>query len=382
MKHILRLFAFIAGSLLSAVTACAQTEISLADTLRELLDERGLTVTNLRYEELREKDFKGYRVDEGSLNNLGYDYLQQDRLPEALAVFGFYLDRFPNSGNAHDSYAEALVHKGDASTALAEYRRSLELDPKNRNAEAMIAELAAPGGLATLQQRVKLDNEFQAAGRLGEAQRLVALPRLRSRLDEFLRANPSAPAAPKLAATYFRLVESVDLTLAADSWRIYATHPNPDIAELATAKQPLVDAITTPVELKFTGVNGETVDMAQLRGKVVLLDFWATWCGPCIAEIPNVKKAYDNYHAQGFEVVGISLDGPNDRAKLEAFLKERNLPWPQYFDGKAWKTDFAVKYNVRAIPAAFLLDKSGRLVSLSARGPRLEALVRRHLGLK
>ena len=123
---------------------------------------------------------------------------------------------------------------------------------------------------------------------------------------------------------------------------------------------------TKPLELKFTAVDGREVDVSKLQGKVVLIDFWATWCGPCVAELPNVLKAYKELHPKGFEIVGISLDG--EKAELEAFVKEKGMEWPQYFDGKGWQNEISTKYGIQSIPAMWLLNKKGMVVSTAARG--------------
>jgi thiol-disulfide isomerase/thioredoxin len=98
----------------------------------------------------------------------------------------------------------------------------------------------------------------------------------------------------------------------------------------------------------------------------VLIDFWATWCGPCVAELPNVIKAYKELHPKGFEIVGISLD--SDKAELQAFVKDKGMEWPQYFDGKGWQNEISTKYGINSIPAMWLLNKKGMVVSTNARG--------------
>jgi peroxiredoxin len=133
------------------------------------------------------------------------------------------------------------------------------------------------------------------------------------------------------------------------------------------------------VDFKFIALDGREVDLARLRGKVVLLDFWAMWCTYCLEELANIKEAYTRYHAQGFEVVGVSLDSAEDLPKVKRFVARRKLPWPQAFGAPA--DTLARRFAVTGIPRAFLLDKTGLLVSADAKGEVLEGQVRQQLGL-
>ena len=117
-------------------------------------------------------------------------------------------------------------------------------------------------------------------------------------------------------------------------------------------------------------LDGKPLSLAQYKGKVVLVDFWATWCGPCVGELPNVLKAYEKFHAKGFEIVGISLD--QDEKKLRSFIEKEKMPWQQYFDGKGWQSKLAGKYGIQSIPATYLLDAEGKIIDSNLRGEALE----------
>ncbi len=226
-----------------------------------------------------------------------------------------------------------------------------------------------------------------------------------ARFDAHVAKYGPLPNLPARARDYLGALESVMSGAGLKEWNYLLESPNEGLRKTAQEQIAKVGAdaarktelASKPLELAFTAVDGRAVDLKNLRGKVVLVDFWATWCGPCIAELPNIKKVYADYHAKGFEIVGIALENgnrqPADSADQTAgkmvkaakvltdFTEKEHMPWPQYFDGKYWKNDISTKFTIDAIPAMFLLDQEGKVVSTNARGLMLESEVKRLLKL-
>jgi peroxiredoxin len=123
-------------------------------------------------------------------------------------------------------------------------------------------------------------------------------------------------------------------------------------------------------EFAQNDVNGKLLSLSSLKGKYVLVDFWASWCGPCRAENPNVVKAFQKYHAKGFDILGVSLDEKKD--KWQEAIKKDNLNWNQVSDLQGWKNSVAELYGVQGIPMNFLIDKDGKIVGKGLRGEDLE----------
>jgi thiol-disulfide isomerase/thioredoxin len=117
---------------------------------------------------------------------------------------------------------------------------------------------------------------------------------------------------------------------------------------------------------------GHIVKLADYKGKYVLIDFWASWCGPCRRENPNLVKTYAEYHPKGFEILGISLDKKEDRQKWLDAIHKDGLTWTQVSDLQGWDNAAAKAYNVQAIPMNYLLDPNGKIIGKYLRGQNLD----------
>jgi thiol-disulfide isomerase/thioredoxin len=142
-----------------------------------------------------------------------------------------------------------------------------------------------------------------------------------------------------------------------------------ELGESFAGKLRLLSLPGKPMEIKGDLLDGKAFDPKSLAGKVVLVDFWATWCGPCVAEIPNVLAQYEKYHDKGFEVIGISLDEEKD--KVDAFVAEHKIPWPIIYAGKGWNDPVAQFYGISGIPQLILIGRDGNVITLNARGEKL-----------
>jgi thiol-disulfide isomerase/thioredoxin len=198
---------------------------------------------------------------------------------------------------------------------------------------------------------------------------------LDAKIDAFAkRAGPGASQEPEQAVLILRENQIMFLRHSDEPERLQNLLSKlekssiPQLAALARqaevqAKQS-VELKSAPLDLKFTALDGTAVDLSKLRGKVVLVDFWATWCGPCRAETPNVVAAYQKYHGMGFEIVGISLD--QDKDAVQKYVADNKMPWPQYFDGKGWDSLIGKRFGIDSIPAMWLVGKDGKVVTQDA----------------
>src|SRR5262249_47541900 len=186
----------------------------------------------------------------------------------------------------------------------------------------------------------------------------------------FVKAFPNAKARGVLAQSILELAGGNEISESAVA-RLQALQSKSEglLAAIAGVKikelETLLALKKTPMELKFTDVEGHEFDLQAYRGKVVLVDFWATWCGPCVAGLPEVIELYKKYHDQGLEIVGISFD--EDKGALQQFVKDKDMGWVQFFDGKGWENEYGQKYGIHAIPQMWLIGRDGKIVDFNAR---------------
>jgi len=160
---------------------------------------------------------------------------------------------------------------------------------------------------------------------------------------------------------------------------------NAQVKRMASAFEGIVRRLElpgNPLELEGTLLDGKKLDWKSYRGKVVLVDFHASWCGPCRAEVPNILENYNAYHDKGFEVIGINLD--KDRAGAQKYINETGFHFPVIFGDEpsavGWDAPMSRKYGITGIPQVILVDREGKVVSTNARGEQLGELLQKQLG--
>lgn len=299
---------------------------------------------------------------------------------------------------------EAVVAAVDKiGTAGNEAEQSKAISAK-LNALQMLNRLGAPGALDKMKayhKAVSADKRpfvpplakiYELATRLQETDRgnVVEIEKLIADVRQHVKTAKLDTQNLSVAFETARMAEAAGMTKEASEAYVefaaaFATSDDPQVAANAKRLAGAARLLSLPgqaMEVKGKTFDGKAFDLTKLKGKTVLIDFWATWCGPCMAEMPTLRDCYAKYKDRGFEVVGISLD--DDKARLGDFLKREELPWVTIFDdkhtGSGWDTPLALQYGIMSIPRAILIDKTGKVISLDAHGDALWDLLAVQIG--
>lgn len=204
----------------------------------------------------------------------------------------------------------------------------------------------------------------------------TAAPALKETYTKFMADLPATEISPGVEATGAvaqRMIELDDIAGAKAVWAVLgAKFAHPQLKTMVENEVKGLEAIgSDPKAFSVKDLADKDLSLEQYKGKVVLLDFWATWCGPCVRELPHVIAAHKKFNSKGFEVVAISLD--RDRAALDKFLAARpEMKWQQHHDTKG---EVANLYDVKSIPATWLIDQNGKIYRAGLRGKALEKAI-------
>lgn len=281
---------------------------------------------------LKERQLLDMAIRMGKTNLLErLEKLEQARLKDATAPVE---ERFAIKAAGAERVAQALSKtdpKAAQASMMASAKKLMDEFPDQPDAYRLAFQVSMAG-----------EKEDRAA-LLESIKKLIA--KSPSQPDPYQMAYGLILAGPK---------ESLQPNL---QWLVGATNAPEQIHEFAKATLGQLAFLDKPLDLKFTALDGQEVDLAKLKGKVVLLDFWATWCEPCLQALPELKEIYGKYHAKGLEVLGISLDAK--KAELTRFLKDEEIAWPQSFDGKNPVNEIAERLGIGPIPTMWLIDAKG-----------------------
>ncbi len=281
---------------------------------------------------------------------------QAEAAIQAADIAGEFASRFPTHAKVAEVREQryqllgSAVRRGDKSRLeqLEKIEAELIADPKKSAEEKFRLRMQSvdrKAGLKQAEGTAAMLEEFEKGARALQKE----FPD-RKEVFEMLYAVAMRSDGPKAVAL---------------AKEIAASGADTQVKDAAAALLKKSERLGRPLDIKFTALDGRKVELAKLKGKVVLIDFWATWCGPCVAEIPHMKSAYEKLHEKGFEIIGISLD--DDKAALTAMVKQKQLPWPQFFESEKDENRYAKEYGISSIPAMWLVDKRGNLVDTNAR---------------
>jgi thiol-disulfide isomerase/thioredoxin len=224
----------------------------------------------------------------------------------------------------------------------------------------------------------------RAAGETSDAKRAGYEKTIHAATNTFIKKFPKDDRGPRLLMSVAGRYTSDTEDRVTLYRRIIDSYPDYRGVKYVPGKIRQSEGMGKPFQLEFNdAIGGQRVSVRRLKDKVVVVDFWATWCGPCVAEMPHMKELYAKYRDKGVEFVGVSLDDPEDKGgleKLKNYCKENEITWPQYYQGNRWKSEFSTSWGINSIPTMFVIDKDGKLHSIEA-GGKLDTMLPELLGL-
>ncbi len=281
-------------------------------------------------------------------------------MPYALALMDkskdFYT-KFPKDSHALAARKQEMEITGVA-VSLGATNQLARLDA----AEKIV--LADPG----LSEDDRLSIRQSDIERAAQAKESEGETAVTAELEKGVRAlQKEFPKRPEIIQMLLEIADDVEGEKARGILQEVTNSPvaSDEMKQSAAGELKKLDFVGKPIDLHFTALDGREVDVSKMKGKVVLIDFWATWCAPCVGEVPQVKEAYDKNHPKGFEIVGVSLD--QEKASLTEFVAGHKLDWPQYFESQGGENKLAGQFGITSIPAMWLVDKKGNLRDLHAR---------------
>lgn len=297
-----------------------------------------------------------------------------------------FLRDFPDDPRRWEAIEALVAARRDFAGPDADERRGAWHRRRAELVTQVLTDPAVPNGVLIAVARM----EVRAA--TSEAQS-ADLERARTAIIALRERAPDASSRAMIERAFLDALQRTEPAEALTEARRLAHEGNAAVAELAGNWIASVEFKTKPLDLKFPDLDGREIDLSTYRGKVVLLDFWATWCAPCMAEMPKLRTLYEKYHARGFEIIGITDDIPprdpaNPRraektvATLKAFLDQHNIPWPQLWDTRSrgvGPKGLFQQFGIRSLPTYLLFDQNGRFVTDDLRGEKLEAELQRLL---